>query len=113
MSALWNALKGLQARIRGVPAADMAILADGAQQPAEAPGNSFSTLRADPLNSSPMTLDIKNVSGADHSLENICTCTTKSHFGKSRDEIDREVDAMWNMTEKTVRPSLARRRQWL
>ena len=103
VNALWNALKSLQERIRGTPKpSDMAILAQECQEPATAPGMEVSPLpltsTRQPTTMSPMTTSTTMNS---KSTDNTCEC----HFGK----IDSEMDSSYNVTEKLVRPSLAKR----
>ena len=104
LNSLWTALRGLQSRIRGVPTRKEETVETGAKIPEASAEISPIPLMHDDLNLSPITTTsttpLEVSSG---------TFPTTTKYGKSRDEIDREVDAMWNMTEKTVRPSLARR----
>ena len=104
LNSLWTALRGLQSRIRGVPTRKEETVETGAKIPEASAEISPIPLMHDDLNLSPITTTSATLLEVSSG-----TFPTATKHGKSRDEIDREVDAMWNMTEKTVRPSLARR----
>ena len=111
LNALWNSLKNLQDRIRGKPkSADMAILADKCPQQLEAAEGNMVSCQPSTLTStrksstmSPMTTSTtKNSNSTEVPKDDKNTC---GHFGR----IESEMDEMFNITEKTVKPSLAKR----